>query len=187
MKTLTIIAAVMVLLGQALDGLASEQMQKHSHANFTITLPAEFLRQPQKGYSDSFLFKTGNVFLSFQLVVTTNTPLAEMTDTDVMDVIFRSSADYPRNYAVLRAVADADGWISFVKDKGSFAARFRIVSRQKFPIPKAKDSETVTYEIQRESEGHWVDKEGHNRRGPMRITKAVACVVTPVRGNSCFG
>lgn len=177
MKTHTIAAPLIVLLGSALQGLAAEEMQRHSHTNFTISLPSKFVRQPQKGYSDPFLFGAEKVFLSFQLVVTTNTPLAEMTNIDVMDVIFRSSAEYPRQYVGLRAVTNAKGWISFVEGKREHPARFRIVSRQKFPVPKAKTGERVTYEIQREAIGYWEDAEGRSRPGPMETTKAIACVV----------
>jgi hypothetical protein len=152
-------------------------MQQHTHTNFTISLPTTFERQPQKGYSDSFLFKSGKAFLSFQCVVSTNVTLQSMADVAVMDLIFRSSADYPRHYTGFRAGEGADRWISFTKGRGSFAARFRIVKRETFPVAKAVGAEIVFYEIQREAEGSWADEQGRSVPAPMKISPAVAFVI----------
>jgi hypothetical protein len=164
----------------------TEVYETHSYANFSIQLPSDFKRQPAKGYSDVFLFRTerkeqASLFLSYERCVSNKTNLNKMNNLQIIDVIFQSSADYPKHYSDFFpyiAEGSSTEWISFKKkdSNSSYAAFFRVVDRKDIDIPEMVAAQLVFYEIKRQFPGSVVDGNGR-MFSPWRDYKNYAFVI----------
>jgi hypothetical protein len=104
-----------------------------------------------------------------------------MNDLQVIEIIFQSSADYPKRYSDFYPEKSGDSptdWITFKKkDSNSInAAFFRVVARKDIDITETVAAQLVFYEIKREEPESVVDG---NRRtfSPWRDYKYYAYVI----------
>jgi hypothetical protein len=166
----------------------STTYKMHTYTDFSIQLPAAYEKQPQKCYSDVFLFRLRredrpDSHLSFQRRVSNRSSLGKLTAVEIMDVIFQSSADYPRHYSDFRPETDEGpfkDWIFFKKEKSKstyFAARFKILKRTRIVVPGTQGAEFVLYESEREHPGSFVDEQGNDGPAPKTRTKHCVYVV----------
>jgi hypothetical protein len=138
-------------------GSCAADLIVHNGTNFSIQLPSDFLRQPQRGSSDSFLFQADRegqapIYFSLGRVVTTPTPLHKMGSVQVLDVVFQSGRFYLSDYADFVADADPDGWVYFRKRSSRntlFATRFKVTHRQLLPSGNVEAAELVSIETER--------------------------------------
>lgn len=174
---------VTLLLICAAVSAAEPTTRPAAHEHFAVALPAAFERQEvQTDSSHPFLFRLRRedrteIDLGFGRRVQQGAALGKLSDVELMDVIFQSSADHPKNYADFRPV-EGLGWISFNKDeRTSFAAAFRIEKRTSFAVAGARAAETVLYASMRPSQASYVDRGGNPAPAPMVRMKHCAFVI----------